>query len=118
MVRVWVRKEILQCCNLFSIMEVAPLTAPGWKRGSMFDHFTAVMKNLSETHDAADIMTTVANEVPICTETAAAEAEEVAARVRKEIFCVGNLFGTKFMFGDGKKGRNTEECGFGYQTPK
>jgi hypothetical protein len=86
-----------------SIMEVAPLTAPGWKRGSTFDHFAAVMKNLSETHDTADIMTTVANEVPISTETAAAEAEEVAARVRKQVFCVDNLFGTRFMFGDGKK---------------
>ena len=86
-----------------SITEVAPLTVPGWKRGSTFDHFTAVMNNLSETHDTVKIMTTVANKVPISTETAAAEAEKVAARVRKEIFCVGNLFGTKFMLGDGRK---------------
>ena len=76
-----------------SIMEVVPLKTPGWKRWSMFDNFTSVMENLSETHEAADIMMTVANEVPIGTETAAAEAEEVAARVRKEVFCVGNLFG-------------------------
>ena len=64
------------------------------------------MNNPSETHDAADIMTTVANEVPISTENSAAEAEEVAERVRKEIFCVGNLFGTKFMFGDGKRSQH------------
>ena len=92
-----------------SIMEVAPLTAPGWKRGSTFDHFAAVMKNLSETHDAAGIMTTVANEVLISTETAAAEAEEVAARVRKQVFYVDNLFGTRFMFGDGKKVTNLKD---------
>eukprot|EP00979_Chaetoceros_neogracilis_P001004 scaffold191_cov273-Chaetoceros_neogracile.AAC.19 len=85
-----------------SILEVAPLTASVWKRGSTFDHLAAVMRNLSETHDTADIMTTIANEVPISTETASAEAEEIAARVRKQVFCVDNLSGTRFMFGDGK----------------
>ena len=94
-----------------SILEVAPLTAPVWKRGSTFDHLATVMRNLSETHDTADIMTTIANEVPISTETAAAEAEEIAARVRKQVFCVDNLSGTRFMFGDGKKVTNMTDGG-------
>jgi len=61
------------------------------------------MKNLSKSYNAADIMTAVTNEIPISTaETAVDEAEEVAMRVRKEVFCVINLFGTKLMLGNGK----------------
>ena len=86
-----------------SIRQIANLTDPVWKRSSTFNHFATTMKGMTNIHHVADLVTTVANEMPISTEAAMEEAESAGQLLRREFFNIRNLDGSHFLTGKGKR---------------
>ena len=88
------------------VMTLPALSSLSWKPASAFQALKQMTRNLWASYPIADLMTLVTNEMPISTDNAFAEAEEVAQAVRKEIFNVNNLEGHSFMnsFGAMMKG--------------
>jgi len=92
-----------------SVMKLALLEEPSWKRGATFTHLAKAIKSQMKNYTMADLVTVVANEMPISTESAMEEAEGAGERLRKEIFCVDNLEGQHFLDSKGKQKDVTSE---------
>jgi len=59
--------------------KLATLNEPDWRRGATFNHFSKAIKGQMKNYSLADLVTVVANELPISTESA---MEEAAKRSR------------------------------------
>ena len=59
-----------------SVMKVAAMEVPSWKRGATFNHLSKAIKVQLKNYTLADLVTVVANELPISTESAMEEAQE------------------------------------------
>ena len=58
-----------------SVMKLALLEEPSWKRGATFTHLAKAIKSQMKNYTMADLVTVVANEMPISTESVMEEAE-------------------------------------------
>ena len=93
-----------------SVMKLALLEEPNWKRGSTFTHLAKAIKGqMKKNYTMADLVTVVSNEMPISTESAMEEAEGAGERLRKEVFRVDNLEGQYFLDSKGKHRDVTSE---------
>jgi len=86
-----------------SIMKLASMTDHSWQRGASFNHLAKVMKGQVKNYNLADLVTVVANELPISTESAFEEAENAGEKLRQEFFDIRNLDGCYFMTSKGAK---------------
>ena len=86
-----------------SIMKLASMTDHSWQRGASFNHLAKVMKGQVKNYNLADLVTVVANELPISTESAVEEAESAGEKLRQEFFDIRNLDGCYFMTSKGSK---------------
>ena len=73
-----------------------------WKIGASLDQLYRIMINIVEFHSIPDIITAVADQIPIVTESAMVEADAVATRIKQIVFNVLNLYGTMFLTSNGK----------------
>jgi len=86
-----------------SIMKLAVMEDLSWKRGATFNHLEKAMRGQLMNYTMADLVTIVANELPISTdESAMEEAEATGEKLKKELFMVENLEGSHFMGSKGK----------------
>ena len=86
-----------------SIMKLAGLNEPSWKRGATFNHLSKAIKVQLKNYTLADLVTVVANELPISTESAMEEAEGAGVRLMGEFFDIRNLEGSHFLDSRGKQ---------------
>jgi len=77
-------------------MKLATLTKPDWRRGATFNHLSKVIKGQTKNYTSADLVTVVANELPISTESAMEEAEGAGDKLMKDCFDGRNLEGSHF----------------------
>jgi len=92
-----------------SVMKLAALNEPTWRRGATFNHLSKAIRGQLKSYTLADLVTVVANELPISTESAMEEAEAAGAKLRKEFFDVRNLEGSHFLDSKGKQKVVTSE---------
>jgi len=74
-----------------SIMKLAAMEDPSWKRGATFNHLAKAMRGQLMNCNMADLVTVVTNELPISTESAIEEAEVTGERLKKDLFMIENL---------------------------
>ena len=85
-----------------SVMKLATMEDPSWKRGATFNHLEKAMRGQLANYTMADLLTVVANELPISTESAMEEAQATGEKLKRELFMVENLEGQHFMDSKGK----------------
>jgi len=69
-----------------SVMKLTTLNEPDWRKGATFNHLSKAIKGQMKNYSLADIVTVVANELPISTESAMEEAEGADDKLRREYF--------------------------------
>ena len=85
-----------------SVMRLATMEDPTWMRSATFNHLSKAMRGQMQNYTMADLVTVVANELPISTESAMEEAEATGEMLKKEVFMVENLEGYHFLDSKGK----------------
>lgn len=80
------------------------MTEPVWKRSATFSHLA---QGQTGTHSVSNLVAALANELPISTESAFAEVEDLTKLLRKEFFKVSK--GSHIMDNTGKKKVVTSE---------
>jgi len=95
-----------------SVMKLALLEEPSLKRSATLNHLAKAIKSQMKKYTMADLVTVVANKMPISTESAMEEAEGAGERLRREIFRMDNLEGQHFLHSKGKHKHVTsdEQC--------
>ena len=89
--------------RLISVMKLADLYAPTWRRGATFNHLSKAIRGQLKSFTLADLVTVVANVLPISTESAMEEEEAAGARLRRDFVYVKNLEGSHFLDSKGKQ---------------
>ena len=90
---------------LSTLLHLASLTDPAWKRGSTFDHLATVMKDHIDGHSIADLVSAVSTEMPISTKSSLMEANTAGEQIKNAAFQIENLYGGEmyFLTSGGKK---------------
>jgi len=91
------------------VMKLVDLHEPTWRRGATFNHLSKAIRGQLKSYTLADLVTVVANELPISTESAMEEAEAAGAKLRREFFDIRNLEGSHFLDSKGKQEVVTSE---------
>ena len=90
-------------------MKLTALHEPTWRSGAAFNHLSKAIRCQLKSYTLADLVTIVANKLPISTESAMEEAEAAGAKLRKDFFNVRNLEGSHFLDIKGKQKVVTSE---------
>ena len=74
-----------------SVMKLAALNEPTWRRGATFNHLSKAIRGQLKSYTLADLVTVVANELPISTESAMEEEKQQVQSLGKSFSTSGTL---------------------------
>jgi hypothetical protein len=80
-----------------SISALDEVSAPAWKKAAGFDELTRVVFSLADTHEVADLVALISQELPIATNVAFQEAHTESVAIMKSAFDIRNLSAAAFI---------------------
>ena len=81
-----------------SISALDAVSAPAWKKAAGFDELSRVVFSLADTHEVADLVALISQELPIATNVAFQEAHTESVAIMKSAFDIRNLLIQKDPF--------------------
>ena len=84
-----------------SILEIAPITDPAWKKNACYESFSLTLRKHMEDINISDLTCVVANELPIDTTSAFVEASAIKDKIMAQAINVSNLTGCAFLKSNG-----------------
>lgn len=85
-----------------TISELEPVKSPAWKKAAGFNQLTHAVSSLLDTHDVADLISLISQELPISTNVAFQEAQAEANKIMVSVLDVDNLTASAFVNSSGK----------------
>ena len=82
-----------------SILTIALLTEPTWKKSAYFDSLSLILRNHRDGVSVSDLSSVVSTELPIYTTTVFVEATAIRDSIMANALSVTNLIGTTFPKG-------------------
>jgi len=80
-----------------SISALDEVSAPAWKKAAGFDELSRVVFSLADTHEVADLVALISQELPIATNVAFQEAHTESVAIMKSAFDIRNLSAAAFI---------------------